>query len=67
MALKYGISSLKYYIKPKNNCTYFIIVNTGYLFKLHTLESLMNITLGVTLKPRNIALLYKNLHFLSLQ
>ena len=67
MALKLRINLQKYCTNPKNDCTYFTVVGTGHLFKLYTFESLMYMPLGVTLKPRNIVLLGKKLHFLSLQ
>ena len=66
MALKFCVKLWKYCTKPKNNCTYFTVVGTGYSFKVRTFKSLMHIPSGVILKLRNAVLLCKNLHFLSL-
>ena len=67
MALKLCMNLQKYCTKPKNDCTYFTVVATGHSFKLHTFKSLMCMLSGMTLKPRNILVFCKKLHFLSLQ
>ena len=67
IVLKFRINLKKDCKNPNNNCTYFIVMHTGHLFKLHTLKPLMCIPSGVMLKPRNIVLLCRKLYFLSLQ
>ena len=69
MLLKLLINLWKYYIKCKNNCTYLTVVGTSHLFflKIHTFELLMCMTLDVISKPKNIVVLSKKLHLLSLQ
>ena len=67
IALKLHINLQKNCTKPSNNCIYLTVVDTGYLFKLHTFKSLLYILSGMILKLRNVVLLCKKLHFLSLQ
>ena len=67
IALKLQINFSEYYTNPRNDCTFFTIVDTGHSLKLHTFELLMHIPSCIILKPRNVALLHKKLHFLSLQ
>ena len=54
MALKLHVNLQKYCTNPELDCIYFTVVGTGHLFKLHTFDSLMHMSLGMTLKPRNI-------------
>ena len=66
-ALKLLINFRKYCTNPKKDCTYFTVVGYGHSLKLFTLASEIFKPSGVTLKPRNVALVRKKLHFFSLQ
>ena len=67
MALKLCTSLWKYCTKSKKDCTYLTVVGTGHSFKLHTFELLMCMPSSMISKLRNIVVLCKKLHFLSLQ
>ena len=53
--------------KPRKKCTYFTVVGYGHSLKLFTLASEIFKPSRVTSKPRNVVLVWKKLHFFSLQ
>ena len=61
------INFQKNYTKPKNSCTYYIVVGFGHSLRLLTLASLICSPSGVMSNPRKVVVLHRKLHFFSLQ